>query len=349
MNCEQPFDPSTKAHFIFCKPWIEEMVDTCTELGLLQQLDKTFDLCAPTEVLAVAIVAWIYNHHKEIGHPVIEPDIQLARALAEHTDFDDMVDVSLPKMPHDFLWITFPPGFDIYLNEVLSDEKLRVAGAYIARSQAPNGAADAMTIYLWAPPKHGREMGDDRFSYLSIWPGVDLKAKLDQVWIDGEVVNGDVAKFEKSFSDKEKEDWGLAIRMIIGTLLYMQCDGAIVDAVTPQDREESFAKRHGRKRNLKKGKAGRERKALDQYGHSTIIYVGSGWGKTEEGEAFSRGQDWDSSNPESKRRHWVRGHFRNQAHGEGRRLRKRIFIAPHQRGDEDKIESDVTYKVKGTA
>lgn len=338
------FEPTTKAHFVFCKKWLEDMVETCEGLGMLQRLDEDFDLRGPTELLSMAVVTWLYARHKTIGHPVIEPDPQLATALADHTDFDDMIDVALPRMPHSHLWVTFPPGFDIYMDEVLKDESLRVAGAYVARVPKREGEDDAILIYLWAPPKRGREMGDDRFSYLCIWPGIDLDAKLSQEWSDGEVVDGQIARLFKSFSPKEKEDWQRALKMIFGILLYMQCDGAIIDAVTPQDREESFRRRHGRKKNLKKGKAGRERKVLDQYGHSTIIYVGTGWGATKDGKAYAAGKA--SENPESRRRHWVRGHFRNQAHGEGRRLRKRIFIAPHQRGDEDKPEGDVTYKVR---
>lgn len=338
------FEPTSKAHFVFCKKWLEDMETTCGDLGILSRLDTSFDMTGPPELLSMGVVTWLYSRHKKLGHPVIEPDPQLAAALADHTDFNDMVDVVLPEMPHSHVWITFPPGFDIYLEEVLSEERLRVAGAYVASVKQNNRDKEAFIIYLWAPPKRGREMGDDRFSYLCIWPGIDIGSKLSEKWSDGEVVDGQITSMLKTFSQQEKEDWLRALRMILGILLYMQCDGAIIEAVTPQDREESFRRRHGRKKNFNKGRAGRERKVLDQYGHSTIVYVGSGWGSTKDGKAYAAGRA--SENPESRRRHWVRGHFRNQAHGEGRRLRKRIFISPHQRGDEDKPEGDVTYKVR---
>lgn len=335
--------PTAKAHFIYCKSWLDGMMGMMVDSGIMRRVEGGVFEELPHEMVSLGMVSWIYSRHKRLGHPVIEPESHLAAALADHTDFNDMISSELPEMPHDCLWITFPPGFDIFLDEVLKPESLRVSGAYVMSAHDEG----SLVVYLWAPPKHGREIGDDRFSYMSIWPGVDLDERLGKKWTDGEVVDGQIARMQKSLTDKEKDDWKRALRMILGTLLYMQCDGSIIDIVTSEDREEGFRKRHGRKRNLNKGLAGRERKALDAYGHSDIIYVGSGWADTREGQAYSRGRELEAAdNPESRRRHWVRGHFRNQAHGAGYMLRKRIWISPHQRGDDTLNKSEVTYRVR---
>ena len=47
-----------------------------------------------------------------------------------------------------------------------------------------------------------------------------------------------------------------------------------------------------------------------------------------------------------KRRFVVRGHYRNQAHGPGRRVRKNIWIEPHWRGPEDGAALEHTYKLE---
>lgn len=46
-----------------------------------------------------------------------------------------------------------------------------------------------------------------------------------------------------------------------------------------------------------------------------------------------------------KHRHIVRGHYRNQAHGEGRKDRRKIWIAPHWKGPEDGAVLVHTYKL----
>ena len=102
---------------------------------------------------------------------------------------------------------------------------------------------------------------------------------------------------------------------------------AYLEALGPSSTDTS---RPQRKKALqaKANKAGPKKKRklqrqADKASGATIVYLGTGYtspSSTDNGEP-----------PDTRRSHWVRGHWRNQPYGFGRRLRRQKWIQPHQR------------------
>jgi hypothetical protein len=298
--------------------------------------DILTEMCGGTQEKELAYLQGVYRRHELLGHPVIAPDLHLSRALSQHTDLKSVKD-KFPELPQQTVWIAFPQGLDFFIHGS-SLKPQRASGMYIFKHRS-----GAWLVYVWAPGNK-----KDRIPYISsvyvhtwVYPGVDIDEDLANRMCDVDTgLDGvlDKQRFGDIF------DWKPALRFACGVLQYMGCSNADVETSTPTDRELDFTRRHGNKRNPSKGRAGHERKTLDRFGHSTVIYIGRGWARTTEGRSFADATTGRSG----PRLHLVRGHMRDQPYGPERSLVKRIFIAPHVRG-ESLLDADVpgaTYRVR---
>ena len=102
---------------------------------------------------------------------------------------------------------------------------------------------------------------------------------------------------------------------------------AYIEAIGPSSTDTS---RPARKQALqaKADRAGpKKRKKLqrqaDKASGATVVYLGTGYQAQTSGDGTSGG--------DNRREHWVRGHWRNQPYGFGRRLRRKRWIQPHKR------------------
>ena len=93
----------------------------------------------------------------------------------------------------------------------------------------------------------------------------------------------------------------------------------------PSIRAGRLARAHNLKPK-KRAKAVRQAERLSAYDRY-VVHV------DQRDRIQHRGGNGDGPERAGTRLHMVRGHWRNQACGEGRRDHKRIFIAPHVRGD----------------
>lgn len=272
----------------------------------------------------------LYRGHKALGHPVLYPDVTIAEMLADHTDLD--LTAEFPDLPHEVLWIAFPQGFDVEIGV----EGRRCSGCYVARHRREG----AWFFYLYAPSRRSFEQSS--WHRFTLMPGRPLESYL------GDVVTelDDDAVITRREGNPYYGAQARVTRLLFGLLQYMECSNADVEESTPEDRERDFDERHGRKKNKNKGRAGHERRRLDMFGHSTVVYVGRKVGRSAGGRSFR-----EAASSSSRRMHLVRGHRRHQACGPGRRDRRWIFVPPHVRGQGDVTDLEglgaVTYRFKG--
>ena len=270
----------------------------------------------------------LYQGHRQLGHPVLYPDLTIAEMLADHTDLDLTAD--FPELPHDVLWIAFPQGFDVQIG---SKTQRRCSGCYVAKHKS-----GAWFFYLYAPSPNKKNFEQSLWFRFTLVPGKPLTS-----YMGSTVTEYDELQVSSTKENPYYEAQARTTRLLFGLLQYLECSNADVETSTPEDREREFDERYKHKKNKNKGRAGHERRQLDVFGHSTIVYVGRKVGQSAESKAF---QEASSA---KRRMHLVRGHRRHQACGTGRKDRRWIFVPPHIRGgkeaDLDKLGA-VTYRFK---
>jgi hypothetical protein len=110
------------------------------------------------------------------------------------------------------------------------------------------------------------------------------------------------------------------LRAVFGFCLYLMTQHPSLEPVEPRRYRSAMGLKNPRKR----AQAERDNKTKTRLG---FVWVGrgellGGEGPEEDGQPAGA----------LRRAHWVRGHFRNQAHGAGHALRRLTWIRPHLRG-----------------
>jgi hypothetical protein len=115
------------------------------------------------------------------------------------------------------------------------------------------------------------------------------------------------------------------VRLVFGFVLYLMSEHPRLEPIPAVKRPEIQT------RNPKKRRA--QEKRIAQQRHLGYVYVGRTT-REEQEDVADLLNEVHQSRTGALLEHpvWVRGHYRNQAHGPGHQLRKIIWIKPHRRG-----------------
>lgn len=172
---------------------------------------------------------------------------------------------------------------------------------------------------------------DRNLAYISIGLGPD--ALLSDVKI--EYRGGQVVSDVGEFAGLSGHELGVLLpRTILGFLLYLQSEHPDIEPVPPTPRRHFKEIRSPKEREA--ALANQEKK-LRPTTRLPILYIGRKLALEVEEQVKELNFDHGESTPTGRhwqldRQVWVRGHWKNQFYGEGRLLRKMIWIKPYLKG-----------------
>lgn len=223
---------------------------------------------------------------------VLDP---LTYSLLAHSD--------LPPLPIGEIAVPVP-SFYLYLPEspfriAPQGREQPIDGLFLSIDRDEPGGAGPVTVSLQANGVNPRPGEGDHLVHRTAVYGAQIPLS-------------EIARTEHA---REGED-GLVGELLVaglGLLLYLMSEHAQVKPVPPSSTG-------GRARRNRPGKRG----ARSRLGY---LYVGGREDAVGEGPPPTGGEGKSLDHTV-----WVRGHFRNQAHGPGHALRKLIWVKPHVRG-----------------
>lgn len=274
----------------------------------------------------------------------------------------DDVPLGMLKLPYQSVYLHFGPQWELHF-----EDGWCLDGAYLTELETSDGPLlqirlvtihdDPDTYANWVRrPEQSIWLsfkGDER--YLTAGEAIDLflsrsardlgeeithgdakllaeaataRAQLRAQGVDAPRVRSGVSERARYVKDREISRRGAidaSMRLVINALAYLNA--------YPDDREERYPKHTPASRlaALNESKtqkaAKRNRSKLEALGYHPVIFCGAKW---QEPPVVV-----DAGGERKVRTHWRRGHWRNQAHGPGRTLRKLIWVMPMRVGTAD--------------
>jgi len=269
---------------------------------------------------------WQYQCHARAGERVYELTEGLGERLL-HTELHGLNTEDL-RLPYRNIYIVVPPELGLTLeNEQTGTHQLE--GVYITEYE--RGGLRTWKLLFWGPA-NGRsqhEWDDTIFHFSVDLPeGQSLNDALDK---------NEALRTSESFRGTPgaakfyKQSWRQLFTLVMNTVVYCTWPDAEVIAV----QNPEFVKLHERMRKHPKGsgKYERTRAKLRETLEQRRILLGASSKRLGKAETSGEGSPLTV-------RTLVSGHWKRQVHGEGRSLRKWIFIEPFWRGPETAPESN---------
>lgn len=243
--------------------------------------------------------------------PTMQVDSELLKRL-HNTDIDKGMPVGMLIPPFKRCYIRFGNGHDSELSFV-AESKLRqpVDGCYIESSALYDGLKLEIT-FCTQPTKERPE--DDYFAACVVDlsdPEMGLDEALTHTWKQIEEQN---KRLPWVLAAGHEEDIRKACALLGKVLLYINCPSCRMEK--REDRSAMIKRRAGIKSPRKADKLARQAGKLYDY----VLITGTFEPTEGDGVGGDTGRHVSA--------HWRRGHFRNQPYGEGRKLRKPVWIQP---------------------
>lgn len=302
-------------------------------------------------------------------------------SLFKRTDVDG-IPLDAIKLPHESFYMHFGAQ-----KELATDDGWIPEGAYISRmgpevqqviqiclTFAPKEPADYVRFFEHPEPCYVQAMTADKLK-IGVGEAVDLvlAEKLREL---GQQVENGTPDFEKARSEMaaELEEAGVtlndatpihaaheasrvkSLHSIWQTMLRLVVNGIAYLSAYPDDSETNWPEGAPKDllETLKTGNYKAKSKAtskLSMLGYSAITFSGRSFRSTSETSPKKEAKEPEDQVLEQYT--WVRGHWRRQPYGEGRSLRRLVWLMPHRRSmtgqaaQDQHSEHGHIYQVKG--
>lgn len=243
--------------------------------------------------------------------PTLQVDSELLQRL-NNTDIDKGMPVSMLTPPYDRCYVRFGKGFDsgLFFTAEKGDRQ-PVDGCYIESSGRYGG--HKLEITFCTQPPQERPV-DDYFAACVIDLAdseMSLDDALTHTW---EQIKPQSGRAPWVLAAGHEDDVRKACALLGKVLLYINCPSCRKER--REDKAAMLKRLAGIKSPRKADKVARQSDRLYDY----ILITGDFEPSEPSADGGSAGRHVTA--------HWRRGHFRNQPHGEGRKLRRPVWIQP---------------------
>lgn len=324
-----------------------EMNARLTEVDRRAKLLRNVQATLVIEAEEQLVLAWL--KFVATGRQIFDLPARMVE-LFRHTDADD-IPVSMLRLPYAVQYLHFGPQPDLVL-----EPGWLLDGVYVefhpsvplltftvtARPAAP---ADVELWHAFGEPMVAINLAPEAFG-LDLGSAVDhALARLDQ-HLRAEQSQGDLAAAEmfalgsgevhvttgaratRQLAQVERRTPMLraALRLAVNALCYLTAYPDDITVSWPDHAPERLVKKAGSGPAAERARA---RSKLESLGYTQVNICGSLLRKPPPPAAAAAAETTIGlSHEEGVRTHWRRGHWRRQAHGEGRALRKLIWLMP---------------------
>lgn len=303
------------------------------DLTLGRMIHRQDEALNASWVSASLINLWQYQCHRLAGEKVYELSLGLGERLLK-TELHGLSTDDL-RLPFRNVYFVIPPELGLKLtNEMTGEHDLE--GVYITEYE--HKGLRRWKLLFWGPPntQSEHEFDDTLFHFSVELPdGLSLDRAID----DSETFRGGVLNIGTDIAKAYYLDqWRILFRLVMNTVVYCTWP----DADLRETQNGDFVRLQEQLRRHPKGshKHERTREKLKGTPQQRRILLGPSVRRLE--------APTHAGGASPLVRTLVSGHWKRQVWGEGRALRKWIFISPFWRGPEDGPESNPRRMLEGT-
>lgn len=268
-----------------------------------------------------AVLLWGYFH---MGRFLLsgERSFHLAKDLAHSLFLTELTGVpcGTVRLPYRSIQIQLPPLLRVPESE--GRGWCPVEKAFVSDWEDEDGRW--LAIYLCGAAKEPRQTPTDSYWRVPVFDNVDISTIDTYV---REMIPLSQMRVRSTVTADTSESMALATRLIVNSLLYISLPGADVQREGEaelrklrQQAQKHPKKSKKRQRAQQKVREADKRLRTYQVGHSIQLPA----------RLANEAQNESRRGRRVKASWFVRGHWRHQPHGPGRKLRKLIWIQPHQ-------------------
>jgi hypothetical protein len=265
----------------------------------MKQMDMAIYLGKRTIGPAQTYMAYWWRQSQR---PILAPSEDICRAMMETEITITGKEINLPYRA---LYVHVPKSIGMKISNKINGE-LDADGVMACMVN------EEMIFVVYGWPKVEGDIGNASFNRFVI--PLDFDGDMES-FLSRQDVRDKLDMLVGSGNGEDAIKW---LRIVINSILYMESEGADVDS-SPDlpDKKQARADRLTKRQREKYIEKHANPWSLVRIGHNLTIHEGI---KKASGELRTR--------------FIVRGHWRNQAHGPNRSLRKRKWIQPHWKGPE---------------